>query len=190
MQSVQGAGRDGEQTGEDRRQRLQVEPGDQGHGGQTGSGHQEGRYAPPFGGEALRRIGEGAAMIRTKGEAGTGDIVEAVRHMRTVQYEIRRIRNMGDDEIYTTARELGAPLELDTLVGVQPCVEPADCARVVVVLRGIADGAAPERVVDQQQAAPAQELQRLLVVAGVARLVRVDEDHVDLSGHPLGLERA
>jgi pyridoxal 5'-phosphate synthase pdxS subunit len=63
-------------------------------------------------GEALRRIGEGAAMIRTKGEAGTGDIVEAVRHMRTVQDEIRRIRNMADDEIYTTAKELGAPLEL------------------------------------------------------------------------------
>jgi pyridoxal 5'-phosphate synthase pdxS subunit len=63
-------------------------------------------------GEALRRIGEGAAMIRTKGEAGTGDIVEAVRHMRTVQDEIRRIRNKADDEIYTTAKELGAPLEL------------------------------------------------------------------------------
>src|SRR5687768_3992504 len=63
-------------------------------------------------GEALRRIGEGAAMIRTKGEAGTGDVVEAVRHMRTVQDEIRRIRNMADDEIYTTAKDLGAPLEL------------------------------------------------------------------------------
>jgi pyridoxal 5'-phosphate synthase pdxS subunit len=63
-------------------------------------------------GEALRRIGEGAAMIRTKGEAGTGDIVEAVRHMRTVQDEIRRITNMADDELYTTAKELGAPLEL------------------------------------------------------------------------------
>jgi pyridoxal 5'-phosphate synthase pdxS subunit len=63
-------------------------------------------------GEALRRIGEGAAMIRTKGEAGTGDIVEAVRHMRTVQDEIRRLQNMADDELYTAAKELGAPLEL------------------------------------------------------------------------------
>ena len=63
-------------------------------------------------GEALRRIGEGSAMIRTKGEAGTGDIVEAVRHMRTVQDEIRRIQNMADDELYATAKELGAPLEL------------------------------------------------------------------------------
>jgi pyridoxal 5'-phosphate synthase pdxS subunit len=63
-------------------------------------------------GEALRRIGEGAAMIRTKGEAGTGDIVEAVRHMRTVQDEIRRIQNMADEELYATAKELGAPLEL------------------------------------------------------------------------------
>ena len=63
-------------------------------------------------GEALRRIGEGAAMIRTKGEAGTGDIVEAVRHMRTVQDEIRRLQTLADDEIYTAAKELGAPLEL------------------------------------------------------------------------------
>jgi pyridoxal 5'-phosphate synthase pdxS subunit len=63
-------------------------------------------------GEALRRIGEGAAMIRTKGEAGTGDIVEAVRHMRTVQDEIRRIQNMAEDELYTTAKDLAAPLEL------------------------------------------------------------------------------
>ncbi|MCA9824228.1 MAG: pyridoxal 5'-phosphate synthase lyase subunit PdxS [Dehalococcoidia bacterium] len=63
-------------------------------------------------GEALRRIGEGAAMIRTKGEAGTGDIVEAVRHMRTVQGEIRRLQTMSDDELYTAAKEIGAPLEL------------------------------------------------------------------------------
>jgi pyridoxal 5'-phosphate synthase pdxS subunit len=63
-------------------------------------------------GEALRRIGEGAAMIRTKGEAGTGDIVEAVRHMRAVQDDIRRLQNMLDDELYTAAKELGAPLEL------------------------------------------------------------------------------
>ncbi len=63
-------------------------------------------------GEALRRIGEGAAMIRTKGEAGTGDIVEAVRHMRTVQDEIRRLQTLADDEVYTAAKELAAPLEL------------------------------------------------------------------------------
>ncbi|MGK2964241.1 MAG: pyridoxal 5'-phosphate synthase lyase subunit PdxS [Tepidiformaceae bacterium] len=63
-------------------------------------------------GEALRRIAEGAAMIRTKGEAGTGDIVEAVRHMRTVQDEIRRLRNMLDEELPTAAKELGAPLDL------------------------------------------------------------------------------
>ncbi len=63
-------------------------------------------------GEALRRIGEGAAMIRTKGEAGTGDIVEAVRHMRSVQAEVRRVQNMAGDELYTYAKEIGAPLEL------------------------------------------------------------------------------
>ncbi|MEE8159067.1 MAG: pyridoxal 5'-phosphate synthase lyase subunit PdxS, partial [Dehalococcoidia bacterium] len=63
-------------------------------------------------GEALRRIGEGAAMIRTKGEAGTGDIVEAVRHNRAVQSEIRKIQNMSEDELPTEAKNLGATLEL------------------------------------------------------------------------------
>lgn len=63
-------------------------------------------------GEALRRIAEGAAMIRTKGEAGTGNIVEAVRHMRTVQDAIRRLINMPEDELMAEAKALGAPLEL------------------------------------------------------------------------------
>ncbi|MBD3260135.1 MAG: pyridoxal 5'-phosphate synthase lyase subunit PdxS [Candidatus Altiarchaeales archaeon] len=63
-------------------------------------------------GEALRRIGEGAAMIRTKGEAGTGNIVEAVRHMRAVVGEIKEIQNMADDELYTKAKEIAAPVEL------------------------------------------------------------------------------
>jgi pyridoxal 5'-phosphate synthase pdxS subunit len=63
-------------------------------------------------GEALRRIGEGAAMIRTKGEAGTGNIVEAVRHMRAVQAEISRIRTMRRDELMAEAKRLGAPYEL------------------------------------------------------------------------------
>ena len=63
-------------------------------------------------GEALRRIGEGAAMIRTKGEAGSGNIVEAVRHMRAVTSAIRRIQGMGEDELMAEAKELGAPFEL------------------------------------------------------------------------------
>ena len=63
-------------------------------------------------GEALRRIGEGAAMIRTKGEAGTGNIVEAVRHMRAVMDGIRQLVNMPQDEIMARAKELGAPFEL------------------------------------------------------------------------------
>ena len=63
-------------------------------------------------GEALRRIAEGAAMIRTKGEAGTGDIVEAVRHMRAVHDGIRRIGAMRDDELAAYAKDLGAPLDL------------------------------------------------------------------------------
>ncbi len=63
-------------------------------------------------GEALRRIGEGASMIRTKGEPGTGNIVEAVRHMRMIQGQIRKVRNMSKDELMTEAKNLGAPYEL------------------------------------------------------------------------------
>ncbi len=63
-------------------------------------------------GEALRRIAEGAAMIRTKGEAGSGNIVEAVRHMRTVMGEIRRITRMSYDELTSYAKNIGAPLEI------------------------------------------------------------------------------
>ncbi|TET74464.1 MAG: pyridoxal 5'-phosphate synthase lyase subunit PdxS [Dehalococcoidia bacterium] len=63
-------------------------------------------------GEALRRIGEGAAMIRTKGEAGTGNIVEAVRHMRAVMDGIRKLRSMPADELMSEAKALGAPFEL------------------------------------------------------------------------------
>src|SRR5574340_369892 len=63
-------------------------------------------------GEALRRVGEGAAMIRTKGEAGTGDVVEAVRHARSVLGEIRRLSAMREDEMMTFAKAIGAPYEL------------------------------------------------------------------------------
>lgn len=63
-------------------------------------------------GEALRRCGEGAAMIRTKGEAGTGDVVEAVRHMRTIMAEIRQVQNAREDELYVLAKEHQAPLEM------------------------------------------------------------------------------
>lgn len=63
-------------------------------------------------GEALRRIGEGAAMIRTKGEAGTGDVVEAVRHIRTVNDEIHRVIGADDEQLMTIAKEMGAPYEL------------------------------------------------------------------------------
>jgi len=76
-------------------------------------------------GEALRRIGEGAAMIRTKGEAGTGDVVEAVRHARSVLGEIRRISGMRPDELMTYAKEIGAPYEL--------VKETADLERLPVV---------------------------------------------------------
>ena len=63
-------------------------------------------------GEALRRIGEGAAMIRTKGEAGTGDVVEAVRHMRAVMGDLRRLTTMREDEMATFAKDVQAPLDL------------------------------------------------------------------------------
>ncbi|HEY4689815.1 MAG TPA: pyridoxal 5'-phosphate synthase lyase subunit PdxS [Anaerolineae bacterium] len=76
-------------------------------------------------GEALRRIGEGAAMIRTKGEAGTGDVVEAVRHARAVLGEIRRLTTMADEELMAYAKEIGAPYEL--------VVETKDLGRLLVV---------------------------------------------------------
>ena len=63
-------------------------------------------------GEALRRINEGATMIRTKGEPGTGDVVQAVRHMRMMQSEIRRLQSMSEDELYEAAKQLRAPYEL------------------------------------------------------------------------------
>jgi pyridoxal 5'-phosphate synthase pdxS subunit len=63
-------------------------------------------------GEALRRIGEGAAMIRTKGEAGTGNIVEAVRHMRRITQEIRRVAQLRPEEVMAAAKEIGAPYEI------------------------------------------------------------------------------
>ena len=63
-------------------------------------------------GEVLRRIGEGAALVRTKGEAGTGNVVEAVRHLRAVTSAIRRLRTLGPEELMHEAKELGAPYEL------------------------------------------------------------------------------
>lgn len=76
-------------------------------------------------GEALRRIAEGAAMIRTKGEAGTGDVVEAVRHARAVNSEIRRLTSMDEDELFTYAKNIQAPYEL--------VVETARLGRLPVV---------------------------------------------------------
>jgi pyridoxal 5'-phosphate synthase pdxS subunit len=95
-------------------------------------------------GEALRRIGEGAAMIRSKGEAGTGDIVEAVRHMRQITGEIRRLATLGADEIASAAKTLAAPLDLVrevTLAGRLPVVlfcaggiaTPADAALMMAL---------------------------------------------------------
>jgi pyridoxal 5'-phosphate synthase pdxS subunit len=63
-------------------------------------------------GEALRRIGEGAAMMRTKGEAGTGDIVEAVKHLRAVRAQIKRLTTLGHEELMTESKNLGAPFDL------------------------------------------------------------------------------
>ncbi|MES0340768.1 MAG: pyridoxal 5'-phosphate synthase lyase subunit PdxS [Candidatus Humimicrobiaceae bacterium] len=93
-------------------------------------------------GEALRRIGEGAAMIRTKGEAGTGDVVEAVRHMRNIKDEIARIASVPHEELMTIAKEMGAPYDLVEYVhkeGKLPVVNfsaggistPADAAMIM-----------------------------------------------------------
>merc|ERR1711988_1817591 len=63
-------------------------------------------------GEALRRVAEGASMLRTKGEAGTGNVVEAVRHARAVQREIRKLKSMDEDELYVFAKQIQAPVDL------------------------------------------------------------------------------
>ncbi|MCA9605596.1 MAG: pyridoxal 5'-phosphate synthase lyase subunit PdxS [Myxococcales bacterium] len=73
-------------------------------------------------GEALRRIGEGAAMIRTKGEAGTGDVSQAVRHLREVRAAIRRLTTLDEDQLMTEAKALGAPLELVRAVASDGCL--------------------------------------------------------------------
>lgn len=73
-------------------------------------------------GEALRRITEGAAMIRTKGEAGTGDVVHAVKHMRAMNSEIRRLTSMREDELYVAAKELQVPYELVAWVAREGCL--------------------------------------------------------------------
>jgi pyridoxal 5'-phosphate synthase pdxS subunit len=114
-------------------------------------------------GEALRRIGEGAAMIRTKGEAGTGNVVEAVRHMRAVWDGIRKVQNLPREELMTEAKELGAPYDLLVWVaenGTLPVVNfaaggvatPADAALMmhlgadgVFVGSGIFKSGDPER---------------------------------------------
>lgn len=115
-------------------------------------------------GEALRRIGEGAAMIRTKGEAGTGNIVEAVRHMRTIMAEIRRLKGLPTEELMTAAKEMSAPYDLVVSVaqeGKLPVVNfaaggvatPADAALMmqlgsegVFVGSGIFKSSNPERM--------------------------------------------
>lgn len=114
-------------------------------------------------GEALRRIGEGASMIRTKGEAGTGNVVEAVRHMRCMMDEIRKIKNAPEQELMTIAKDLGAPFDLVKYVwqkGKLPVVNfaaggiatPADAALMmqlgsegVFVGSGIFKSANPEK---------------------------------------------
>jgi pyridoxal 5'-phosphate synthase pdxS subunit len=115
-------------------------------------------------GEALRRIGEGAAMIRTKGEAGSGNIVEAVRHLRKIIGQMRRLTTLRSEELMTEAKELGAPYELVQLVakagklpvpnfaagGVATPADAALCmqlgAEAVFVGSGIFKSSEPERV--------------------------------------------
>jgi pyridoxal 5'-phosphate synthase pdxS subunit len=84
-------------------------------------------------GEALRRIAEGAAMIRSKGEAGTGNVVEAVRHMRSIGGELRRLRTLDETELYARAKELRAPLDL-----VRACAEEGKLPVVLFTAGGIA----------------------------------------------------
>src|SRR4051794_21170315 len=86
-------------------------------------------------GEALRRIAEGAAMIRSKGEAGTGNVVEATRHMRSIRSEIRRLTTLSDEELFTAAKELRAPYDV--------VKEVAELGKLPVVLFTAGGGAPP-----------------------------------------------
>ncbi len=118
-------------------------------------------------GEALRRIGEGAAMIRTKGEAGTGNVVEAVRHARAVQGAIRRLQNMASEELMAAAKEMGAPYDLVVQVaqaGKLPVVNfaagglatPADAAMMMQLgMDGVFVGSGIFKAADQPRRAAA-----------------------------------
>jgi pyridoxal 5'-phosphate synthase pdxS subunit len=86
-------------------------------------------------GEALRRIGEGAAMIRTKGEAGTGNVVEAVRHMRTIMSEIRKLSSLPKEELMSAAKEMAAPYELVLQVANEGKLPVVNFAAVELQLR-------------------------------------------------------
>src|SRR5438105_6402073 len=137
-------------------------------------------------GEALRRITEGAAMIRTKGEAGTGNVVEAVRHMRQLWDDIRRIQNMPEDELAAVAKELGAPVELVKEVhdlGKLPVVNfaaggiatPADAALMmqlgaegVFVGSGIFNSESPQQVAEAS-AKPTTHYRHASIIADVSR---------------------
>ena len=99
-------------------------------------------------GEALRRIAEGATMIRTKGEPGTGDIIQAVRHMRMIQTEMRRLTSLGEDELYEAAKQLRAPYELVKYVhdnGKLPALMMQLGAEGVFVGSGIFKSGNPEK---------------------------------------------
>ena len=121
-------------------------------------------------GEALRRIGEGAAMIRSKGEAGTGDIVEAVRHMRSINGEIRRLGHLDDAELATAAKDLQAPLDIVRAVaeaGALPV--PLFCAG------GIATPADASLMMQLGAAGRVRRLGHLQVVDPAARAAAVVE---------------
>ena len=96
-------------------------------------------------GEALRRIAEGATMIRTKGEPGTGDVVQAVRHMRMMQSEIRRITSLNADEIYEAAKQLRVPVDLVQYVHDNGKLPVVNFAEGVFVGSGIFKSGNPEK---------------------------------------------
>jgi pyridoxal 5'-phosphate synthase pdxS subunit len=152
-------------------------------------------------GEALRRISEGAAMIRTKGEAGTGNIVEAVRHMRAVWADIRRLQGMREDELFVAAKELQAPVELVREVaslGKLPVVNfaaggvatPADAALMmqlgaegVFVGSGIFKSEEPERMAKAIVKATTH-YQDAQIIAEVSKEVGVPMRGIEISAIP------
>ena len=141
-------------------------------------------------GEALRRIEEGASMIRTKGEPGTGDVVQAVRHMRAMNSEIRRIVGMAEDEIYEAAKQLQVPVELVRYVhenGKLP--NPIDERIIVVTDPMLATGGSAVDAITQIKEHGGKKIKFMCIIAAPEGVQKLHEAHPDVQIYVGHLDR-